>query len=50
MCLMATPSTEVAQKLASTTNKRGLNGKARAALLMVRTSPECSEDNLRKLM
>ena len=49
MCLMATPSTEVAQTLASTTSKQELNREAWAALLRVRTRPECPEGNLRKL-
>ena len=49
MCLTTTPSREVAQMLASATSKRGLNRKARAALLRVRTRPECPEDNLREL-
>ena len=49
MCLTATPSGEVAQMLASTTSKWGLNREARAALLRVRTRPECPEDNLREL-
>ena len=38
---MATPSGEVVQMLTSTTNKRRLNREARAALLRVRTGPEC---------
>ena len=46
---MATPS-GVVQMLTSTTNKRRLNREARAALLRVRTGPECPEDNLRELM
>ena len=50
MCLTTTPSREVAQTLASTSSKWGLNRKARAALLRVRTRPECPEDNLRELM
>ena len=49
-CLMATPSREVAQMLASATSKLGLNREARAALLRVRTWPECPEGNLRELM
>ena len=49
MCLTATPSREVAQTLASATSKRGLNREARAALLRVRTRPECPEGNLREL-
>ena len=47
---MATPSTEVAQTLASTTSKQELNREAWAALLRVRTGPECPEDSLRVLM
>ena len=35
--------------LASATSKRGLNKEVRAALLRVRTRPECPEDNLREL-
>ena len=46
---MATPSREVAQMLASTTSKRGLDREAQAALLRVRARPECPEDNLREL-
>ena len=49
MCLMATPSREVAQTLASATSKWGLNREVRAALLRVRTGPECPKENLRKL-
>ena len=49
MHLAATPSGEVAQMLASATSKRGLNREAWAALLRVRTGPECPEDNLREL-
>ena len=49
-CLTATPRGEVAQMLASTTSKQGLNREAGAALLRVRTRPECPEDNLRELM
>ena len=48
-CLTATPSGEVAQTLLSTTSKRGLNREEQAALLKVRTGPECPEDNLREL-
>ena len=47
---MATPSREVAQMLASVTSKWGLNREAWAALLRVRTGPECPEGNLRVLM
>ena len=49
MCLMATPNGEVAQMLASDTSNQGLNREPRAALLRVRTRPECPEDNLREL-
>ena len=49
MHLTETPSEEVAQKLASTTSKWGLNREEQAALLKVRTRPECPEDNLREL-
>ena len=41
---------EVAQTLASTTSNWGLNREAWAALLRVRTRPECPEGNLRELM
>ena len=47
MHLTAIPSGEVAQMLASTTSKWGLNREAWAALLRVRTGPECHEDSLR---
>ena len=40
MCLMATPSREVAQMLASSTSKLGLNREAQAALLRLRTRPD----------
>ena len=46
---MATPSGEAVQMPASTTNKRGLGREARAALLRVRTRPECPKGNLREL-
>ena len=46
---MATPSGEVAQMLTSTTSKWGLNREAWAALLRVRTGPECPNGNLREL-
>ena len=49
MCLTTTPNEEVAQTLASATSKRGLNREAWAALLRVRTGPECPEDNLKDL-
>ena len=50
MCLPATPSGEAVQALASATSKRGLDREARAALLRVRTLPECPEGNLRELI
>ena len=46
---MVTPSREAMQTAASTTSKRGLDREARAALLRVRTRPECPEGNLREL-
>ena len=49
MQLTATSSGEVAHTSAFTTSKRGLNREVRAALLRVRTRPECPEDNLREL-
>ena len=45
----ATPSGEAAQTLASATSKWGLGREAQAALLRVRTGPECPEGNLREL-
>ena len=49
MCLTAIPRGEVAQMFASTTGNRGMNREAQAALLRVRTGPECPEGNLREL-
>ena len=49
MCLTITPSGEVAQMLTSAISKWGLSREAQAALLKVRTGPECPEDNLREL-
>ena len=49
MCITATSSGEVTQKLTSATSKQRLNWEAQAALLRVRTGPECLEDNLREL-
>ena len=49
MHLTLTPSGEVAQMLTSAASKWGLDREARAALLMVRTGPECPEGNLRQL-
>ena len=46
---MATLNREVAQTLTSATSKQGLNREVWAALLRVRTWPECPEDNLREL-
>ena len=43
------PSREAAQMPASTTSKQGLGREARAALLRVRTRPECPEVNGREL-
>ena len=43
------PSGEAAQTPAPATSKRGLGREARAALLRVRTMPECPEDSLREL-
>ena len=48
-CLTMTPSGEVAQMLTSAISKWGLSREAQAALLKVRTGPECPEDNLREL-
>ena len=49
MHLTETPSGEVAQKLASTTSKWGLNGEEWTTALRVRDGPECPEGNLREL-
>ena len=46
---MVTPSGEAAQTPAFTSSKWGLGREAQAALLRVRTRPECSEGNLREL-
>ena len=43
------PSGEAAQTPAFTTSKQELGREARAALLRVRTGPECPEGNLREL-
>ena len=40
MCLMATPSGEVAQTLEPTNSKWGLNREERVALFRVRNGPE----------
>ena len=44
------PSGEAAQTPAPATSKWGLGMEARAALLRVRTEPECPEGNLRELI
>ena len=49
MCPTVTPSGEAAQTPASSTSKRGLGREAWAALLRVKTGPECPKDNLREL-
>ena len=49
MRLTATSSREVAQTSAFATSKRGLNREVWAALLRVRTRPECPKGNLREL-
>ena len=49
MCLMATPSGEVYQRLVSATSKQGLNREVWAALLRVKIRSECPEGNLREL-
>ena len=46
---MATLRREAVQTLASTTSKQGLDREAWAALLRVRTRPECPKGNLREL-
>jgi len=43
------PSGEAVQTPASATSKRGLGREVRAALLRVRTRPECPKGNLREL-
>ena len=49
MCLIATRSGAAAQMLASPTSKWGLDREAPAALLRVRTRPECLKGSLREL-
>ena len=44
MCLTVTLSRDIAQMLKSATSKQGLNREVQAALLRVRTGPECPED------
>ena len=46
---MVTPSREAAQTPASTTSNLGLGREAQAALLRVRTGPECPKRNLSEL-
>ena len=43
------PSREAAQMPASATSKQGLDREAGAAVLRVRTGPECPEGNLSEL-
>ena len=43
------PGGETPQMPASATSKRGLGREVRAALLRVRTGPECPECNLREV-
>ena len=43
------PSVEAAQTPAPATSNQGLGREARAALLIVRTAPECPEGNLNEL-
>ena len=49
MCPMVTPSGEAAQTPASATSNRGLGREVQAALLKIRTWPECPEGNLKDL-
>ena len=49
MCLTATSCGKVAQMLTSAISEWGLNREVQAALLKVRTGPECLEDNLTEL-
>ena len=44
-----TPSRKVPQTFASATNKWRLNGEEPAAMLRVRTRPDCPEGNWREL-
>ena len=50
MCPMVTPSGEAALRPVSATSKQGLGREAPAALLRVRTGPECPKSNLRELL
>ena len=49
MCPTVTPSGEAVQTPASATSKWGPGREAQAALLRVRTRPECPEGNVREL-
>ena len=49
MCPKGTTSRDAVQMPASATSKSGLGRELRAALLGVRTRPECPEGNLREL-
>ena len=49
MCPTITPSREAVQMPASATSKQGLGRVVWAALLRVRTRPECPKGNLREL-
>ena len=49
MCLMAIPSGKAPQVLTSATSKQRLDREEWAALLRVRTGPECPKGNLREL-
>ena len=49
MCPMVTPRGEAVQMPVSVTKAQGLGREAQAALLRVRTRPECPEDNLIEL-
>ena len=46
---MVTPSREVVQTPASATSKHRLSREVWAALLRIRTRPECPESNLKEL-
>ena len=46
---MVIPSGEAAQRPASATSKQGLGREAWAALLRVKTRPECPKSNLREI-
>ena len=49
MCLTTTPSRAAAKMLASPASKCGRDREEPAALLRVRTGPECAKGNLREL-